>query len=81
LLLKRDPVDKKLIRTISVDEAMRYLEENDFCNPHQLVRNERKRKLRTHFFERLLAKVDIHMVNTVLPPEETQCEIRRILAS
>ncbi len=79
LLLKRDPSDSTLVRDMSIDEAMEYLEKNDFCNPHQLVRDARKAELRRWFFRRLLSNVDVRMVNTSLPPERTQEEIRRTI--
>ncbi|MDD1769640.1 MAG: hypothetical protein LUO79_01005 [Methanomassiliicoccales archaeon] len=79
LLLKRDEGDETIVRDMSVDEAMDYLERNDFCNPHQLVRDERKAKLHRRFFRQLLSNVDVHLVNTRLPPERTQEEIRRVV--
>jgi hypothetical protein len=79
LLLKRDETDEALVSDLTVDEAMEYLERNDFRNPHQLVRDERKSMLRRQFFRQLLSKVDVHMVNTRLPPEQTQEEIRRTI--
>lgn len=79
LLLKRDEGDATISRDMSVDEAMDYLERNDFCNPHQLVRDDRKMQLRRRFFGELLSKVDVHLINTRLPPEKTQEEIRRVV--
>ena len=81
LLLKRDEKDRTLVRDLTVDEAMDYLEKNDFCNPHQLVRDERKTDLRRDFFRKLLSKVDVHMINTWPPREKTQDEIRRAIRS
>jgi hypothetical protein len=79
LLLKRDPADPTIVVSMTKQQALKYLEQNDFCNPHQLVRDERKLKLRRHFFIELLAGTKVHMVNTVLPPEETQQAIRDII--
>ena len=80
ILLKRDPGDDKVVVDLSPKEGLDYLTANDFCNPHQLVRDERKARLRTEFFRQLLDKTDIHLVNTVLPPEETQARIRKALS-
>jgi hypothetical protein len=58
---------------------LEYLVKNDFCNPHQLVRDERKRKLRTRFFERLLGQTEVYLVNTVKPPLETHRAIAKLI--
>ena len=79
LLLKRDREDARVVRDIGAEEALGYLEANDFCNPHQLVRGERKMGLRSDFFRRLLDRTEVHMVNTILSPQETQREIQRAL--
>ena len=79
LLLKRDPGDPRVVRDMDPEEALEYLEANDFCNPHQLVRDERKMGLRSEFFKQLLARTEVHMVNTVLSPQDTQLEIQRAL--
>jgi len=76
ILLKRDRDDKKVIREMEPEEALEYLETHDFCNPHQLVRDRRKMGLRKRFFRRLLERSSVHMVNTILSPEETQAAIR-----
>jgi hypothetical protein len=44
-----------------------------------LVRGERKMALRSNFFRQLLARTEVHMVNTILPPQDTQREIQRAL--
>jgi hypothetical protein len=77
LLLKRDQNDPVIVRDLSKKEALDYLVKNDFCNPHQLVRDHRKSALRKAFFAELLGKVDVKLVNTRLPPEQTQLEIRK----
>jgi hypothetical protein len=79
ILLKRDKRDDTIIREMDPDEALNYLEAHDFCNPHQLVRDKRKKGLRKRFYRRLLEKSRVHMVNTVLSPEETQTAIREKL--
>jgi len=79
LLLKRDKTDERTVYSMSEEEALRHLVGNDFCNPHQMVRNDRKQGIRTAFFKRLLEKTDVHMINTIPPPEETQNAIRGVL--
>lgn len=79
LLLQRDREDARVVWDIGPEEALEYLEAHDFCNPHQLVRGERKMALRSNFFRQLLARTEVHMVNTILPPQDTQREIQRAL--
>jgi hypothetical protein len=78
ILLKRDPGDNRIARRMDPEEAMDYLVSNNFCNPHQLVRDPRKEDLRTRFFRKFLEDCEVHMVNTIAPPLETQDIIRRI---
>ena len=79
ILLKRDPQDPETVRSMEVDEALSYLESHDFCNPHQLVRDERSISLRREFFRRYLSECDVYMVNTTSPAKETQERIRSLI--
>jgi len=76
ILLKRDPNDKKIVTDLTEKEALEYLLANNFCNPHQLVTDKRKLELRKNFFRQYLKQTGVHMVNTTLPPNETQQRIR-----
>ena len=78
-LLKREPEDKTIVARLSAEEALQYIVARDFCNPHQLVKDERKLELRTNFFRRYFEQTDVHLVNTTGTPQESQAEIRRIL--
>jgi serine kinase of HPr protein (carbohydrate metabolism regulator) len=79
LILKRDASDERIIYKLSPQEAIEYLSSHYYCNPYQLVMNERKIRLRTAFFGQLFSMVDVYMVNTVKPPDETQSEIRKLV--
>jgi hypothetical protein len=79
IMLKRDPSDKNIITELNVDDAVEYLLEHNFCNPHQLVKDKRKIEVRTKFFRRLFEQTDVYLVNTTATPYETQDEIRKIL--
>jgi hypothetical protein len=79
ILLKRDPEDKKIVTRLTEKEALRYLLANDFCNPHQLVTDQRKLELRENFFHQYLKQTSICMINTTNPPQETQRRIREIV--
>ncbi len=79
ILLKRNPSDKRVAEKIAADEGLEYLLANDFCNPHQLVRDDRKLELRKTFFKNLLEKSEVFMVNTVPPPADTHREIVKLI--
>ena len=80
ILLKREAADKKVVRKISPGEGLEYLVAHDFCNPHQLVRDERKKKLRKNFFKRLFEQTEVYLVNTVKPPLETHRAIAKLVS-
>jgi len=79
ILLKRDPNDKKVVAELTREGALDYLLSYDFCNPHQLVTDKRKLELRRGFFRQYLKQTNVHLVNTTLPPHETQQAIRKIV--
>ncbi len=81
IFLKRDPSDKNIVKPLNVDEAVKFLIEHNFCNPHQLVKDKRKITLRTNFFKRYLEQTDIYLVNTTGTPQDTQNEIRKVISS
>ncbi len=80
VLLKREPEDKNIVTHLNGENALKYVVAHDFCNPHQLVRDERKLRLRTDFFRRYFEKTNVYLVNTTGTPQETQAEIRKLLA-
>jgi hypothetical protein len=67
------------VQELSADQAWEYLRANDLCNPHQMVRDERKMKVREKFFRQFLSQSTVHLVNTVTSPQETQEAIRRLV--
>jgi hypothetical protein len=79
ILLKRDAKDKNIVTPLNPEEALTYLVAHDFCNPHQLVRDERKIALRKDFFKRFFSQTEVYLVNTTGTPQETQASIREIL--
>jgi len=80
IMLKRDKQDNKIVTHCSADEALQYMITHNFCNPHQLVRDERKMELRKNFFRRLFEQSDVYLVNTTGSPQSTQDEIRKVLS-
>ena len=80
ILLKRDPSDKNIVTALNADEAVQYMLKNNFCNPHQLVKDNRKIEVRTNFFRRLFEQTAVYLVNTTASPHETQDQIRTVLS-
>ena len=79
ILLKRDAEDETIVRKLSPEEATRYIESVDFCNPHMLVKDERKLELRKQFFKDFFASLEIHIVNTKAPVIEAHRAIKDII--
>ncbi len=79
ILLKRDFDDKNILIEMTPEDALNYLKLNNLCNPHQLVCNERKLRLRYDFFKEYLKSAKISMVNTIGDPEKTQNIIREVI--
>jgi hypothetical protein len=80
IMLKRDPADKNIVTPMNVEDAVQYLLAHNFCNPHLLVKDERKTAVRTNFFRKLFEQTEVYLVNTTAPPHETQDEIRTVLS-
>ncbi|AIZ56351.1 hypothetical protein Mpt1_c04590 [Candidatus Methanoplasma termitum] len=78
-LLKRDKDDPVTIRRLSPKEGVDYLLKNDLCNPHQIIWNDHKKKVRTAFFADFLSKCEVYSVNTIKTPQETQELIRNTI--
>ncbi len=51
VLLERDHEHPPFTK-LEIEEAMNFMIEKDFCNPHQLIRNDRKFKLDIQLFQR-----------------------------
>ena len=64
ILLKRDPEDQTMVRKLLPEEATRYVETVDFCNPHMLVKDERKTEFRKQFFKEFFVPLETYVVNT-----------------
>jgi hypothetical protein len=77
VLLERNK-GKPAFEKLNSDEALDYMLKNDFCNPHQLIRDERKFKLRKEFFKELFLKLDVYLLNTIETPQESLDRIKYI---
>jgi hypothetical protein len=58
--------------------ALVHLETNGYYNPHFLVQDSHKARIRKEFFHNLLARTRVFEVNTAGTPEETQRLIQKI---
>lgn len=79
IILKRDPSQSETVRQMEAGQALAVLEGNDYFNPHLLVKNEFKRRLRSRFFGKLLTSTRVFEVNTKGTPEESQRAIGKLL--
>jgi hypothetical protein len=77
VILTREP-GKPPFREVKVGEALAFLQKNDFCNPHQLVRDRTKRDVRAAFFKDMLSKMPIFILNTVEKPAESLKRLEEI---
>ncbi|MEM2740863.1 MAG: hypothetical protein QXD95_01755 [Nitrososphaeria archaeon] len=71
VLLQRDKGNPKVFSEIDSYTALNYLVENQFFNPHQLVRDERKISLRKEFFKEVFELVPVYLLNTIETPESS----------
>lgn len=77
VLLERDK-EKPPFRKLDPGEALDYMLDTDFCNPHQLIRDQRKFKLRKNFFKELFSKQDIYILNTIESPQQSLDRIKNL---
>jgi hypothetical protein len=77
--MKRDNNDQEVIKQLTAEEGLEYMLANDMCNPHQIISNERKTKIRARFMSEFLASCEIYLVNTIRPARETQEIIRNVI--
>jgi len=68
-----------MFREIDEKEALDFMIKNDFCNPHQLVRDKRKMEKRKKFFGEMFKRTKIYMVNTIGSIKENQEMIRKVV--
>ncbi len=79
VLLTRDsalPPFKKLSPKAAID----FMVQNDFCNPHQLVRTKEKMEKRKAFFAELFRRVPVYLLNTIETPQESLGRLRQLFA-
>lgn len=79
IILIRDQNEPRIVIRPSPDDALQLLKTQGYGNPHFLINDERKQRIRESFFKKLLNMTDVYVINTRKTPEETQSEIAKIL--
>ena len=77
ILTRREGVSSTY-EQIDPGTALVRLEGNGYYNPHYLVKDPHKARIRKEFFNNLLTRTRVFEVNTAGTPEETQRLIRKI---
>ena len=75
VLLERNEEHLPFVK-LDVEDAVNFMVDKDFCNPHQLVRNNRKFDLRKNFFREIFSKLDVYLLNTIETPDESLNRIK-----
>ena len=57
-------------RELDAKEGVDFMMKEDFCNPHQLIRNPKKNWMRKEFFSELFERVPVYLLNTIETPRE-----------
>jgi hypothetical protein len=78
IVLKRDPADKNIIQTLNPEVALKLFDDNQYFNPHILVKNPYKKTIRTRYLTDLLNRTTVYLLNTTGTPAETQRMIRSL---
>ena len=79
IILKKDASDQTIIRKMGPEEAVEYLASVNLCNPYQMVKDERKLRLRKEFFLQMFRNTEVYMLNTFRPVEDTHKEVRKLV--
>jgi hypothetical protein len=79
IVLKRDPADSTISRTLDPDTGLKLFVENNYFNPHILVHNASKTRIRNRYVAELLNRTTSYQVNTTGTPQETQKMIRSLV--
>ena len=79
IVLKRDPADSTISRTLDPNTGLKLFMENKYFNPHILVHNPFKTRIRNRYVAELLNRTTVYQVNTTGTPQETQQMIRSLV--
>jgi hypothetical protein len=79
IVLTRDPADSTISQTLDPDTGLKLFVENNYFNPHILVHNPSKTRIRNRYVNDLLSRTTVYQVNTAGTPQETQKMIRSLV--
>lgn len=77
VLLTRDRSLPPLKR-LTGGEALAFMQKNDFCNPHQLVRSRPRMEKRTEFFKELFGRAPAYLLNTIETPRQSLNRLKKL---
>jgi hypothetical protein len=77
VFLERDHYDE-VFYNMSVNEALDYLLKHNFCNPHMLISDRRKVRIRKQFFKQYFERTKIYMLNTIETPAQSLERLRQL---
>lgn len=79
VVLKRDFTDENSVQTLDPETGLLFFEENHYFNPHLLVNNSDKARIRNRYVADLMSRTNVYLVNTRGTPVETQRWIRSLV--
>ncbi|MBI5223694.1 hypothetical protein HY990_04700 [Candidatus Micrarchaeota archaeon] len=78
VILTRNP-QLPAFSSLTQTQAIKFLMENEFCNPHQLIRTKQKIEKRRRFFLELLKKAPVYLLNTIETPKESLSRLKELM--
>ena len=78
VLLTREK-GKPPLKRLRPQEAARFMQAHDFCNPHQLVRTKAKMAGRKRFFSELFGRAPVYLLNTIETPVESLERLKKLI--
>ena len=75
----RDMNEENTVQTLDPENGLKFFEENNYFNPHLLVTNPDKKRIRNRYVSDLLNRTTVYLVNTRGAPAETQRWIRSLV--
>lgn len=72
--------DKSLppFQELEREDSLSFMEKNDFCNPHQLIRTKEKLEKRRNFFKEFFSNAPVYLLNTIETPKESLNRIKKL---
>ena len=78
VLLRRKP-GEEVVKKLTSKQAMEYMLENDFCNPHQLIHDGEKYNDRVEFYKELFTRLPVYLLNTIETPQQSLQRVKDII--